>query len=136
MEKSRVLFMCIGNSCRSQMAEAIVNSRYGAKWEAFSGGSRPAGAVHPMAIVALAEIGIDHRGRSKSIEEFRGQVFDLVVSLCEESEGECPVWLGRGRQVHLPFPDPAMATGSEAERQAAYREVRDAIAGKLVSILE
>ncbi len=128
MKKSRVLFICVGNTCRSQMAEAMVNSKYGERWEAFSGGLRPGGKVNPMAVKVLAEIGIDHHGRAKAIEDFRGQVFDLVVTLCSESEGECPVWLGGGKVLHAPFPDPAEVEGSEEEKLAAYRSVRDAIA--------
>ena len=135
MNKSRVLFMCTGNSCRSQMAEAIVNSRFSDRWEASSAGSHPAGYVHPKAILVLAEIGINHHGRSKPIDEFRGQTFDLVVTLCDQAEDECPVWLGKGRQVHQPFPDPAKAVGNEEEIVNDFRTVRDAIASGLESIL-
>ena len=110
------------------MAEAIVNSRLGDRWEAFSAGSQPAGYVHPLALKVLSEIGIDHHGKSKSIDEFSGQTFDVVVTLCDEADEECPVWLGKGRKLHNPFPDPAKVTGSEAEIMAAFREVRDGIA--------
>lgn len=89
--KKKVLFLCIGNSCRSQMAEAIVNARLGETWEAFSAGSRPTGFVHPKALAALAEIGIRHAGRSKSMDEFRGTAFDLVVTVCNSAAEECPV---------------------------------------------
>lgn len=135
MEKSRVLFICVGNTCRSQMAEAMVNSKFGDTWDAFSAGLQPGSSVNPMAVKVLAEIGIDHQGRTKSIEEFCSQPFDKVVTLCSESEGECPVWLGRGKQVHVPFPDPALAKGNEIEKLAVYRSVRDAIASKLPEIL-
>ena len=91
MNKSRVLFLCTGNSCRSQMAEAIVNGRFGDQWEAFSAGSKPAGCVPPLALKVLSEIGIDHQGRSKSIEEFHGLSFDLVITLCDQAADECPV---------------------------------------------
>ncbi len=131
MKKSRVLFICVGNTCRSQMAEAMVNSKYRESWEAFSGGLRPGEKVNPLATKVLAEIGIDHKGRAKPIEEFRGQVFDLVVTLCSESEGECPVWLGGGKQLHAPFPDPAEVKGNEEEKLAAYRSVRDAMAREI-----
>src|SRR4030042_5399307 len=87
MNKARVLFLCVGNSCRSQMAEAIVNNRLGDKWEALSAGSHPEGYVHPLAIKALSEIGIDHQGRSKSVEEFRNVPFDLVV-ICFDQDDE------------------------------------------------
>src|SRR4030043_1391068 len=135
MNKSRVLFLCTGNSCRSQLAEAIVNSRLADRWEAFSAGSHPAGYVHPLAIKALSEIGIDHHGRSKSIDEFQGQLFDAVIILCDQADDECPVWLGRGRNLHNPFPDPAKVTGDEEKKMAAFRQVRDSIAEELLRLL-
>lgn len=125
MEKMRVLFLCTGNSCRSQMAEAVVNARMGDRWEAYSAGSRPAGYVHPLAIKALAEIGVDHQGKSKSMDEFRNQAFDTVITLCDQSDDECPVWLGKGKIIHNPYPDPAKVTGSDAEKMAAFRGTRD-----------
>lgn len=125
MGKKRVLFLCVGNTCRSQMAEAIVNSHLGDSWEAFSAGSRPEGAINPMALQALEEIGITHRGRPKSVDEFRGVPVDLIVILCGQDDDQCPVWLGKGRVLHQPYPDPAMETGGEAKRIAAYRSVRD-----------
>ena len=135
MNKGRVLFLCTGNSCRSQMAEAIVNSHLGERWEAFSAGSHPAGYVNPLAVKALSEIGIDHQGRSKSIDEFRHLPFDVVVTLCDQADAECPVWLGKGRRLHTPFPDPAKVTGSDAERMAAFRAVRDAITKEITELL-
>lgn len=135
MEKSRVLFLCTGNSCRSQIAEAFVNSRMSDAWEAYSAGSRPAGTVHPLALTVLTEIGIEHHGRSKSIEEFRGQAFDVVVTLCDASDDECPVWLGKGKQIHNPFPDPATVTGSEEAKMAAFRAVRDEIIAEIPGLL-
>jgi arsenate reductase len=135
MQKSRVLFLCTGNACRSQMAEAIVNSRLVDRWEAFSAGSQPAGYVHPLAIKVLAEIEIDHHGRSKSIDEFSGKSFDVVITLCDEADDECPVWLGKGKNLHNPFPDPAKVLGTEAEKMAAFREVRDGIATTVTNLL-
>ena len=79
----RVLFLCTGNSCRSQMAEAIVNARLGGAWQAVSAGTKPAGFVHPKALTALSEIGIQHTGRSKRADEFQGEEFDLVVTVCD-----------------------------------------------------
>jgi arsenate reductase len=117
------------------MAEAIVNARLGDTWEAFSAGSHPTDFVHPLAIKALSEIGIEHQGRSKSIDEFQGLSFDLVVTLCDQVADECPVWLGKGRQVHVPFPDPAKVTGDETEIMAAFREVRDGIAREIIQLL-
>ena len=110
--RKKVLFLCTGNSCRSQMAEALVNARLGERWQAFSAGTHPAGEVHPLARGVLFELGIQHDGTSKSTEAFRGQDFDLVVTVCDDAAENCPVWLGRGQKVHLGFSDPAKATGT------------------------
>ncbi len=132
----RVLFLCTGNSCRSQMAEALVNHDLGQSWTAFSAGTRPAGFVHPLALRALAEAGIAHQGASKAVDVFRGQSFDLVVTLCGEAEEDCPAWLGPGRRAHLGFPDPARAAGSEEEILAVFRQVRDDIRAGVEGYLE
>jgi arsenate reductase (thioredoxin) len=134
--KRKVLFLCTGNSCRSQMAEAIVNARLGDDWEAYSAGTRAAGYVHPLAIRALAEIGISHEGRSKHTDEYHNISFDLVVTVCDDAAENCPVWLGRGKRVHLGFPDPAKATGSEGEVMAVFRAARDEIARKVPELLQ
>ncbi len=139
MAKQRVLFLCSGNSCRSQIAEAIVNARMGGKWEAYSAGTRPAGYVHPSALRVLREIGIAHEGRSKSADEYRNVPFYLTVTVCDDAAENCPVWLGHGRRVHLGFPDPAKAAGSEEAVLAVFRQVRDDIAvqvGELLSQVE
>jgi arsenate reductase len=117
------------------MAEAILNARLGERYQAFSAGSHPAGFVHPLAIKALAEIGIRHQGRSKHVDEFRGQSFDYVITLCDPVADECPVWLGRGIRMHMPFSDPAKVTGTEDEQMAAFREVRDGIAAQISASL-
>ena len=127
MSKAKVLFLCTGNSCRSQLAEALVNARMGERWEAVSAGTQPAGYVHPKALAALAEVGIQHQGRSKLADEFRGVAFDLVVTVCDAAAEDCPLWLGQGRRVHHSFPDPAKAIGTEEEIMQAFRTVRDAI---------
>jgi arsenate reductase len=116
------------------MAEAIVNARYPG-WRAFSAGVQPAGFVHPLALRVLSEIGIEHEGKSKSVEAFRGQDFDLVITVCDEANEQCPVWLGKGRKLHHSFPDPARATGTEAERLAEFRRVRDMLLDKLPGLL-
>ncbi|NCP85775.1 MAG: low molecular weight phosphatase family protein [Anaerolineae bacterium CG_4_9_14_3_um_filter_57_17] len=118
--KRKVLFLCTGNSCRSQMAEAIVNARLADEWQAVSAGTKPAGFVHPKAIAALAEIGIQHEGRSKLADEFRSAEFDVVVTVCDSAAEECPVWLGKGKRVHHSFPDPA-----KTDDIADFRKVRD-----------
>jgi arsenate reductase len=130
-----VLFLCTGNSCRSQMAEAIVNARLSDDWRAFSAGTVPAGYVHSKAIRVLEEIGIAHHGESKHIDQFRDVDFDLVVTVCDDAAENCPVWLGRGKRVHLGFPDPAKVEGMEEEKLAAFRSVRDAIALKVPELL-
>ena len=133
--KRKVLFLCTGNSCRSQMAEAIVNARLGEVWEAYSAGTQPAGYVHPLASAALAEIGIQHEGRSKHADEYRAVPFDLVVTVCDDAAENCPVWLGQGKRLHLGIPDPAKATGTDDEIMAAFRRVRDDIARQASALL-
>ncbi len=131
----KVLFLCTGNSCRSQMAEAIVNTRWGDAWDAYSAGTQPAGYVHPLALRVLGEVGIQHEGRSKRADEYGAVPFDLVVTVCDDAAENCPVWLGKGRRVHVGFPDPAKATGSEDEVLAVFRQVRDDIATRIGELL-
>ncbi len=133
--KRKVLFLCTGNSCRSQMAEAIVNARWDDAWEAYSAGTQPAGYVHPLALRVLSEVGIQHAGRSKRADEYRDVSFDLVVTVCDDAAENCPVWLGKGRRVHMGFPDPAKATGSEDAVLAVFRQVRDDIAARTGELL-
>ena len=134
--RKKVVFVCTGNSCRSQMAEAIVNARLGSEWKAFSAGTQPADDVHPLAIEVLKEIGIDHHGRTKTVDEFYGRDFDLVVTVCDTAAEKCPLWLGRGKRVHMGFPDPAKATGNEETIKQVFRQVRDDIAKKIPDILK
>jgi arsenate reductase (thioredoxin) len=131
-----VLFLCTGNSCRSQIAEAIVHARYSKEWRAFSAGTRPTGFVDPMAIQVLHEIGIEHHGESKSVEQFRNQDFDLVITVCDEANEECPIWLGQGKRLHQGFRDPAKAEGTNEERLGAFRQVRDEILKKIPTLLK
>jgi arsenate reductase len=108
------------------MAEGLVNHLLPGEWVASSAGTDPTGSVHPLAIEVMAEIGIDIPGqRSKPVSEFRDATFDLVITLCDDAEENCPLWLGPGRRAHLAFPDPTLATGSRAERLAVFRQVRD-----------
>ncbi|MBK8823375.1 MAG: arsenate reductase ArsC [Anaerolineales bacterium] len=127
----KVLFLCTGNSCRSQMAEAIVNARMGDTWEAVSAGTKPAGYVHLKALEALSEIGIQHTGRSKRADEFQGVDFDLVVTVCDSAAEECPIWLGKGKRTHHSFPDPAIA-----DTMDDFRKVRDDIEIEITKLLE
>jgi arsenate reductase len=131
----KVLFLCTGNSCRSQMAEAIVNARFGDQWQAVSAGTKPSGYVHPKAIAVLKEIGIEHHGESKPADQFRDWDFDLVVTVCDSAAEECPVWLGKGRRGHHSFPDPAEASGTEEEILSFFRSVRDAIIQKVPELI-
>jgi arsenate reductase len=130
-----VLFLCTGNSCRSQIAEAIVNARLSDDWRAFSAGTEPSGYVHPKAIQVLEEIGITHSGESKNIDQFRDLDLDVAVTVCDDAAENCPVWLGKGKRVHLGFPDPARAQGTDEEVLAVFRSVRDAIAQKVPELL-
>jgi arsenate reductase len=135
MTSKKVLFLCTGNSCRSQMAEAIVNDRLNGQWQAYSAGTKPAGYVHPLAIQALSEIGIHHQGRSKHVDEYRNFKFDQVVTVCDSAAKECPMWLGSGRRVHMGFPDPAKASGTDEEILEVFRQVRDDIAQQIPTYL-
>jgi arsenate reductase len=136
MMKRKVLFLCTGNSCRSQLAEAIINARLGDTWEAVSAGTKPAGYVHPRALEALSEIGIKHEGRSKLADEFKGVDFDLVVTVCDSAAEECPLWLGKGKRTHHSFPDPASAEGSDEEIMNVFRAVRDDIEKEMIKLLQ
>ncbi|MGC8780666.1 MAG: arsenate reductase ArsC [Anaerolineae bacterium] len=136
MAKRRVLFLCTGNSARSQMAEGWVNHLLGDQWAAYSAGTNPIGYVHPLAIQAMAEVGIDIAGaRSKPVDEFMGQAFDLVITVCDNAAENCPLWLGKGRRLHIGFPDPAAAVGFESERLEEFRRVRDRIRDEVLGIL-
>lgn len=130
-----VLFLCTGNSCRSQMAEAIVNARY-PEWKAYSAGTKPAGYVHELAIEALYEIGIDHTGKSKHINDLASKDFDVVVTVCDSAAEECPVWPGKaGKRVHHGFVDPAKAEGTREEQMAVFRRVRSEMLEVIPTIL-
>ncbi len=137
MSRKRVLFLCTGNSARSQMAEALVNHLSGDQWIAFSAGVEPAARVHPLAVQAMTEIGIDISAqRSKPVDAFRGQSFDVVITLCGHAAETCPLWLGGGLRLHIGFSDPAAATGSDDERLAVFRQVRDEIRERVIAALE
>ncbi|MRR07009.1 MAG: arsenate reductase ArsC [Deltaproteobacteria bacterium] len=125
--KKRVLFLCTANSCRSQMAEGIANHFLGDKVEAVSAGTESS-YVNPKAIEALREIGVDISGhRSKNLDEFSGQKFDYVITLCGDANEKCPLFFGGVRRIHLGFPDPAKTTGSEEEILDDFRKVRDEV---------
>ena len=129
--KKRVLFLCTGNSCRSQMGEGLLRHLAGTRYDSCSAGSKPSGYVHPMAIEVMAEVGIDIEDlKSKSINEFLppdGESPDLILSVCNSAKGECPVFPGDVERIHIPFYDPADAEGTEDERRDIFRRVRDEI---------
>ncbi len=126
--KPRVLILCTGNSCRSHMAEGILRAAAGDLLDVCSAGSQPAGYVHPQAVAALAEIGIDISGHaSKHMNEFLGREVETVITVCGNADQACPVYPGQVNRHHWPFDDPAHATGTDAEIAADFRRVRDEI---------
>ena len=128
MTKPRVLILCTGNSCRSHMAEGILRSVAGDFLEVCSAGSHPAGYVHPLAIRALAESGLDISGHySKHLDEFLTQDVETVITVCGKADQVCPMFPGQVNRHHFPFDDPAHAVGSEDEQFAVFRRVRDEI---------
>lgn len=132
----RVLILCTGNSCRSQMAEGLWAKLGKGEWESHSAGSRPSGYVHPLAIRAMGEVGLDiEANRSKSVQEFEGQPFDLVVTVCGNAKDSCPVFLSAHTVFHWPFDDPADATGTDDEKMGMFRRVRDEIQAKITEFL-
>ena len=135
--KRRLLVLCTGNSARSQMAEAIINGRRGDAWDAVSAGTHPAARVHPAALDVLAEIGLRPAGAfPKHADTLKGDRFDLVLTVCDDAAENCPVWVGPGQRVHLSFPDPARATGSDDEVRAVFRDVRDDIERRVLDFLD
>lgn len=136
-DRQRVLVLCTGNSCRSQMAEGWLNHRYGDRVEAYSAGSEPTGMVHPGAVEAMAEAGIDISvGRSKHLNEFIDRPFDMVLTVCDSAAEACPVFPGPAERVHRDFDDPAKAEGSEAEVRGVFRRVRDEIKDWLAELFD
>jgi len=126
--KPRVLILCTGNSCRSHMAEGILRAAAGDILEVCSAGSQPAGYVHPQAIAALAEIGIDLAGHtSKHMNDFLDREVETVITVCGRADQACPVFHGQVNRHHWPFDDPAHATGTDEEIATEFRRVRDEI---------
>jgi len=134
--KKRVLILCTGNSCRSQMAEGLWNALGDGKWLAFSAGSSPSGFVHPLAIKVMREIGIDiSANRSKHIDEFANESFDLVVTVCDNAKEACPAFPGAKRTEHWPFDDPADTNETGDHQLAVFRRVRDEITAAIRTYL-
>lgn len=127
-DKPIVLILCTGNSCRSHMAEGLLRAAAGDLLNVQSAGSKPAGYVHPLAIEALAELGIDISGHhSKHMDEFLSQQVETVITVCGNADQACPMFPGQLQRHHWGFDDPAHATGSEEEQMAVFRRVRDEI---------
>jgi arsenate reductase len=118
------------------MAEGLVNHFLGERWQAVSAGTEPSGYVHPLAVAAMAELGIDiSAGRSKNADEFRALPLDMVITVCDDAAENCPLWLGSGNVVHHAFYDPAKAQGTQEERMAVFRQVRDEIKDWVIPFL-
>lgn len=138
MTTNKVLFLCTGNSCRSQMAEAFLRAYGGERFEVFSAGTLPT-VINPFTYRTMAELGFDLAGQySKNVEAYRGVVdFDTVVTVCGEANEHCPVYLGRADQrLHWAFEDPAKFEGTEEETLAKFRQVRDALSARVNDWLE
>ena len=123
-----ILVLCTGNSCRSHMAEGILQKALGEDYRVVSAGSNPAGYVHPLAIEALSEIGIDiSANTSKHLDEFLEDDIETVITVCGNADQACPTFPGQLNRHHWPFDDPAHAEGSDEEKMAMFRRVRDEI---------
>jgi arsenate reductase len=142
--KRRVLILCTGNSARSQMAEGLLRREAGDRFEVLSAGTHPSrferpgscGQVRAEAIEVMRELGIDlSLHRSKSVDEFNGQKFDTIITVCDNARQACPVFPAQTQMLHWPFEDPAAVEGSEEERKAAFRKVRDQIRARIVDFL-
>jgi arsenate reductase len=132
----KILILCTGNSARSQMGEGLLRSLCKGAVEAHSAGTHPS-RVNPLAIEVMKEVGIDISGhRSKSLDEFAGQRFDVVITVCDNARESCPIFPGARERLHWSYPDPAAAEGSPEERLRAFRDVRDDLRQKLRSFLE
>ncbi|MEC9005122.1 MAG: arsenate reductase ArsC [Planctomycetota bacterium] len=133
----KVLILCTGNSCRSQMAEELWNTVGAGDWSCYSAGSRPAGYVHEMAVQAMQELEIDlSSNESKRLDVFADVTFDYAITVCDHADQACPVISNARQRLHWPFPDPADATGSKEEQLAVFRTVRDAISDRIRQFLE
>jgi arsenate reductase len=125
--KHRVLFLCTGNSARSQMAEGLLRHMAGDRFEVYSAGTHPVG-LNPFSVLAMKDVGIDISGhRSKNTGEFTDQQFEFVITVCDRAKDSCPRWPHTGRLIHWGFEDPGAAGGTPEERLRAFRKIRDEI---------
>ena len=135
MQKMRVLVLCTGNSARSQMGEGLFRDEGGGGYEVSSAGTKPS-QVRTEAIAVMREIGIDISGnRSKSVDEFAGQAFDFVVTVCDNARDNCPVFPGATKRIHWSLEDPAAVQGTDEERLAAFRSIRDQLRERVKTFL-
>lgn len=135
VSKERVLILCTGNSARSQMAEGLLRHEAGDRFEVYSAGTKPS-TIRPEAIAVMDEIGIDISGhRSKSIEEFAGQDLDYVITVCDNAKESCPAFPGQTKRLHWSLTDPAAVQGSDEERKAVFRMIRDQIQSRIMVFL-
>ncbi|MBX7054146.1 MAG: arsenate reductase ArsC [Pyrinomonadaceae bacterium] len=135
MNKQKVLILCTGNSARSQMADGLLRQMAGDRFDVKSAGTI-ASFVRPQAIAVMAEIGIDISGhRSKCLDEFLGEPFDYVITVCDNAKESCPIFPGRAQRIHWSFDDPAEAAGDAETQLELFRRVRDEIKGRLGEFL-
>lgn len=134
--KPKVLILCTGNSARSQMAEGLFRAALGDRFEVVSAGTRPSG-LRPEAVQVMRELGIDISGHySKSVDQFASEVFRYVITVCDNARESCPVFPGPAERIHWSFEDPAAVIGTEEERLAAFRRIRDQIAARIRAFAE
>jgi len=131
----KILILCTGNSCRSQMAEGFLRSLH-PEWKIFSAGTKPEKEVNPLAVKAMAEVGIDiSHHQPKSIQQFIGYDFDYVITVCDNARESCPIFTGKVKhRLHIGFEDPADARGNEEERLEVYRRVRNEIMNQFANL--
>ena len=133
---TRVLFLCTGNSARSQIAEALLKRKGGARFEVASAGSRPAERVNPLAIEVLRQVGIDWTGRApKGLDAVLQEPWDLIITVCDKARDACPVFPGRPATAHWGLPDPAEVEGTREDRMRAFEETRRALEGRIDLLL-
>jgi arsenate reductase len=136
MSRRSILFLCTGNSCRSQMAEGLMRHLGADRFDAYSAGTSPAGYVHPLAVAALSEAGIDISGQtSKGLDEFAGRTFDYVVTVCGEAQETCPNLAGLNATLHWPMEDPALLADQGQAGRVAARHVREKLTDKILALL-
>jgi arsenate reductase (thioredoxin) len=136
MPQKRVLFLCTGNSCRSQMAEGLLRHLAGDRFEVASAGTHPHG-LNPDAVAAMREIGVDIASqRSKHVDHFAGEQFDFVITVCDRAKESCPIFPATGSVLHWSFDDPAAAEESQEDRMAVFRRVRDEIRNRVQAFVQ